>query len=819
MAADITELQEIVSANGTHVLSAMDLKRKYGPSIQTRQVHALHRIAYLLHTEEPVIDVKTPDLSIKTVEARRIRLIHPAHGHLVNRETAASATPAMPAPHKSGPATRSAHAASQPPNKDQCCKPDTAKATQRGDCDHAEPAVPDTKTPQPTQDTNACDAAATDSANATMAATTPLAPAADDEQQVACGPRRRRKATAAAIGMRRALEEDASSVTGRDTAAYTTRQQRAARWQQADEDYGSPAQAISNAQRALQAAGYHTHAWQARQIIAWRQLTTGNTASLRAQKNRHAKGTLRKRTQKQYLVDWQPNAMEPWEVQLWQRLGYKAQEVTPVSHTTLATDPEYAVCYDLLSCEVCNKADAEVLLLQCDECHRLYHTHCIHLPTVPTTHEGWSCVHCGQQSAGQNHRGKRHRACTAQPAAAKDAHMPQQLVMVRWAPSWEPEENVEGTDALTDWQQLQQHQDTATGDATQRPDGALTDMQKQGIYGSNMYISHMQPQVRHQLKLEHQPINPYIDIAPQGRYRIEIRTILERQKQQNLQYTAACCYGPDGRSIGQVSLPRLQMLKQIFDTTLATCPDTTATLKPACFEQELYRLLARYKPGSSIDGTRRRVDLKNHWTTPPQLMNILQHHLGISKERFASPLNFNERTQHYWSCHARDQLFGALHDAYSCKWSGISECNPEYEHSDMYKAVAWAVKSARATTDPVLTLCILPAWDESSDTAYCRWLRRARHNCHVLMRVPKACFKFMTPDAWKGVAPYAGHPKWDINFILVGNTPGFSMLTDMDEHALCADVATFLCTTADKKTPCQAAHTPPPGPELQEPEA
>jgi ribonuclease HI len=67
------------------------------------------------------------------------------------------------------------------------------------------------------------------------------------------------------------------------------------------------------------------------------------------------------------------------------------------------------------------------------------------------------------------------------------------------------------------------------------------------------------------------------------------------------------------------------------------------------------------------------------------------------------------------------------------------------------------------------------------------------------MRVPKACFKFMTPDAWKGVAPYAGHPKWDINFILVGNTPGFSMLTDMDEHALCADVATFLCTTADKK--------------------
>ena len=378
----------------------------------------------------------------------------------------------------------------------------------------------------------------------------------------------------------------------------------------------------------------------------------------------------------------------------------------------LAENLEHASCYDLLSCEVCNKADEEELMLQCDTCHRLYHTHCMRLPTAPAAQEGWSCIHCDQQAASPRHRrSKRHRPCAAQPAAG-EAHMPQQLVIVRWAPSWEPADNVEGTDALAEWQQLQQQHDAATSDITHRPDGALTDKQKQGIHGSNLYISHMQPQVRHQLKLEHQPINPYTDIAPPGKYRIEIRTVVERQRQQNLQYTAACCYGPDGRSVGQVSLPRLQLLKQRFDTTLARCPDTVASLQPACFEEEMYRLLLRYKPGSRIAGTRRRVDMKNHWTTPPQLMNILQQHLGISKERFASPLNFNEHTQQYWSCHARDQLFGAHHDAYSCKWSGMSECNPEYEHSDMYKAVAWAVQSARATTDPVLTLCIMPAWDE-----------------------------------------------------------------------------------------------------------
>ena len=144
-------------------------------------------------------------------------------------------------------------------------------------------------------------------------------------------------------------------------------------------------------------------------------------------------------------------------------------------------------------------------------------------------------------------------------------------------------------------------------------------MQRQGIYGDNPYISHLQPEIRHLLKLEHQPINPYTDIVPPGEYRIEIRTIVERQNQKNLQYTAACCYGPDGRSIGQVSLPRLRLLKQRFDRVTALCPDIVASLQPASFEQEMYRLLLRYKQGANIAGTKRRVDLQNHWTTPTQL--------------------------------------------------------------------------------------------------------------------------------------------------------------------------------------------------------
>ncbi len=50
----------------------MDMKRKHGPSIQSKHVKALHRIAYMLYTEALATDVKALDLSIKTFEARRI---------------------------------------------------------------------------------------------------------------------------------------------------------------------------------------------------------------------------------------------------------------------------------------------------------------------------------------------------------------------------------------------------------------------------------------------------------------------------------------------------------------------------------------------------------------------------------------------------------------------------------------------------------------------------------------------------------------------------------------------------------------------------
>jgi hypothetical protein len=49
----------------------------------------------------------------------------------------------------------------------------------------------------------------------------------------------------------------------------------------------------------------------------------------------------------------------------------------------------------------------------------------------------------------------------------------------------------------------------------------------------------------------------------------------------------------------------------------------------------------------------------------------------MTTETFASPLNFNPNMTCYFSMYAEDALFGANFDAYSMKWTGASQVNPE----------------------------------------------------------------------------------------------------------------------------------------------
>ena len=155
----------------------------------------------------------------------------------------------------------------------------------------------------------------------------------------------------------------------------------------------------------------------------------------------------------------------------------------------------------------------------------------------------------------------------------------------------------------------------------------------------------------------------------------------------------------------------------------------------------------------------------------------------LSQERFASPLNYHPGMTKHWSAFERDQLFGAMHDAYKCRWTGHSVANPEYDSKEMYKAVSWAVHSAENTGTPSVTVFVLPAWTEGSNTAYMKWVRKMPQTCKVLATIPRRSFKFIQqPQATTvGLPPEdTGHPKWDINILLVGNKRGFETLTNGD---------------------------------------
>ena len=137
----------------------------------------------------------------------------------------------------------------------------------------------------------------------------------------------------------------------------------------------------------------------------------------------------------------------------------------------------------------------------------------------------------------------------------------------------------------------------------------------------------------------------------------------------------------------------------------------------------------------------------------------------------------------YWSAFERDQLFGAMHDAYKCRWTGHLVANPEYDSKEMYKAVSWAVHSAENTGTPSVTVFVLPAWTEGSNTAYMKWVRKMPHTCKLMATIPRRSFKFIQqPQATTvGLPPEdTGHPKWDINILLVANNRGFETLTNGD---------------------------------------
>jgi ribonuclease HI len=495
--------------------------------------------------------------------------------------------------------------------------------------------------------------------------------------------------------------------------------------------------------------------------------------------------------QSQFMVKWAGCFMEKWVIEQYIALGYELdgepeEEAEP--HSDEHTHPYDAPCEVCCSAEVEDEGPRQMIL--CDGCGRGWHLGCLR-PAMHSVPGGeWYCHECTAHLAQEGQTEETLR--TAQHVQHS------KICWVNFQPKEEPEEQLrsDGHNAEVEayWEEAQC---PLPREAEKRPDEIFANLVRQGADEAPAYDKTIGDALRNKLILPKglNPTHPQLDGIPTGRYEVSIETVDQFRRKKGPRkglrnyepapaVKMAVVRDPHGGFVGTLTLDRLAILHRALHDTQAARPELASKLEVGSFATELALLLRRYRTGARIQGGR-EVKMDNHWAVEAGVMRALQDFLGLEKERYASPLNYNPELQEYCAVHERDQVFGARWDAHKWWWTGSSEANPEYEHADMNAAMRWAVHSAlRDSTIPVLTLLILPAWDERSSTSYLKWLKHCEGVATPLMRIPRKKFKFVKPTQWQDACALAGHPKWDVNLVLVANAAGYEMYckAQSEEH-------------------------------------
>ena len=382
----------------------------------------------------------------------------------------------------------------------------------------------------------------------------------------------------------------------------------------------------------------------------------------------------------------------------------------PVSRAELHADPAHPLRQHV-TCELCcgRHGDTQTLWW-CDGCHKCYHRACLGMqgPDPQPPPRGWTCPAC------------------AEPAHQQPGGEDQGLILVEWGREWHPLgdsmqrpaacfASPEGQQVLRDW--------SGTRDAPAATPRAASDAKLPNI-------TRQQPEdkpgtwkttrgsvLRTKVKLHVAPINPQADICPPGQHTIVIRDIdtWQGDGEPHGCHTLACVYAPEGRLMGTLGVDTLAVLKERYDRAAGQGQHGALNPPVGPFEREVADLICRYKDGHKFkSGTSDKlgtVSWKSSPSVPRYMLEGLVQALGITTERFASPLDAHHAVPHYSSAHPRDAVFGAGPDTYTTIWTGWSWCHPPHCTAALDKAVAWAAASARAAQDqgaPSATLMLLP---------------------------------------------------------------------------------------------------------------
>ena len=367
---------------------------------------------------------------------------------------------------------------------------------------------------------------------------------------------------------------------------------------------------------------------------------TGHTrfAGKHTQWKRKTRRLLQK--QIQWEVNWAPSILEGWEKDIaMEKLRYQARVIRPATDEDLQLVP--------VVCEHCHQTDDSVK--RCLGCKRGFHETVCELQKVwqmenstglpnisqcKLINEAGYCWEC--QRFDPEFDGTSNYQAKVEPW------------YIEWESHYEDEDTMRGLGfadlverTIKGMSQPQTHQGCRQAKDAVR-DKNLPNRERQGNQGPRLHAT-IGEECRQKCTFVTQDTDPHVDIVGTGAHVLQQREVYRRvqlsgEKKKDYHRQMVTVHDPTGRTVGMITPERLALLYHNYTQVLATRQEVVDKLQPCSFPEEVAALLRRYKEGTPIPGTKRKVDLKNHWATPPGVYQMLQEAIPqLSKKGLLAP--------------------------------------------------------------------------------------------------------------------------------------------------------------------------------------
>ena len=168
-----------------------------------------------------------------------------------------------------------------------------------------------------------------------------------------------------------------------------------------------------------------------------------------------------------------------------------------------------------------------------------------------------------------------------------------------------------------------------------------------------------------------------------------------------------------------LSLERLNILLHAYNQSKRIGLRSTTQPPVQDAATEIVGLLQRYKfQMSSVNNIGKKARDSNTYCTPRHITTSFQNWALITRQKFASPLDFDPSYQNYWSENIRDTVIGVSTNAFDIKIHRLLLLPSNYCKYLLHSLVGHALQSANSTQEATATLLLLPDWLGWSKNGY-----------------------------------------------------------------------------------------------------